>query len=100
MYIALLTSVVTWISANFELPPDYNHPSIKLVPAIEITFLHYKAFTAAQQRELLGLQAEKYVGPLTREYGEAASRSPTMLVSADLQTKVSRWRGISRCSWQ
>ena len=36
MYTALLTAVVTWISANFELPPNYNHPSIKLVPAVEI----------------------------------------------------------------
>ena len=67
MYISLLTAVVTWISANFELPPDYNHPSIKLVPAIEITFLRYKAFTAAQQRELLRLQAERTAPSTGRE---------------------------------
>ena len=67
MYTALLTAVVTWISANFDLPPDYNHPSIKLVPAIEITFLHYKAFTAAQQRELLHLQAERTAPSTGRE---------------------------------
>jgi hypothetical protein len=39
MYTALLTAIVTWICANFELPPDYNHPSIRLVPAAQITFL-------------------------------------------------------------
>ena len=59
MYTVLLTAVVTWISANFELPPDYSHPSIKLVPAVKITFLRYKAFTPAQQRELLSLQTER-----------------------------------------
>ena len=57
MYTALLTAIVTWISANFELPPDYNHPSIQLVPAMQITFLRYKAFTPAQ-REVLSLQIE------------------------------------------
>ena len=36
MYGALLTAIVTGISANFELPPDYNHPSIKLGPAVQI----------------------------------------------------------------
>jgi Domain of unknown function (DUF6647) len=39
------------------LPPDYNHPSIKLVSAAQITFLRYKAFTPAQ-REVLSLQSE------------------------------------------
>ena len=52
MYSALLTALVLWISANFALPPNYDHPNIKLVPAEEITFLRYRAFTAAQQREI------------------------------------------------
>jgi hypothetical protein len=52
MYTALLTAIVTWISANFGLPPNYSHPSIDLVPPAEITFLRYKAFTPAQ-REIL-----------------------------------------------
>jgi hypothetical protein len=47
----------TWICANFDLPPDYNHPSIKLVSAAQITFLRYKAFMPAQ-REVLSLQSE------------------------------------------
>jgi hypothetical protein len=58
MHTALLTAIVTWISANFELPADYNHPSIKLVPAVQITSLRYKAFTPAQQPELSSLQTE------------------------------------------
>lgn len=57
MYPALLTAIVMWISANFELPADYNHPTIKLVPAVQITFLRYNAFTPAQ-REVLSLQTE------------------------------------------
>ena len=45
MYAALLTAVVTWIAANFDLPRDYDHPQVKLVPAVEITLLRYQAFT-------------------------------------------------------
>jgi hypothetical protein len=52
MYSALLTAIVLWISANFALPPNYEHPNIKLVPANDIAFLRYRAFTAAQQREI------------------------------------------------
>jgi hypothetical protein len=58
MYAALLTAVVTWIAANFALPPNYQHPQIKLVPAVEITFLRYQAFTPAQRREVLSLLPE------------------------------------------
>ena len=57
MYTALLTAMVLWISANFDFPANYEHPNIKLVPASEITFLRYRAFTAAQQRELLSRQS-------------------------------------------
>jgi hypothetical protein len=54
------------ISANFELPPDYNHPSIKLVPAVQITSLRYKAFTPAQ-REILSVQAKTDQSSNSRE---------------------------------
>jgi hypothetical protein len=57
MYTALLTAMVLWISANFDLPPDFTHPQLKFVSASEINSLRYRAFTAAQQRELLSRQA-------------------------------------------
>ena len=31
----MLTAIVTRISANFEVRPDYNHPTIKLVVELE-----------------------------------------------------------------
>ena len=52
MYAALLTAVVTWIAANFDLPRDFDHPQVKLVPAVEITSLRYQAFTPAQRRDV------------------------------------------------
>ena len=64
MYAALLTAIVTWISANFALPPDYNHPQLKLVPAVEITFLRYQAFTPAQRRDVLKSLADNTSGSL------------------------------------
>jgi Domain of unknown function (DUF6647) len=50
---ALLTAIAPWLSANFALPPSYQHPSVKLVQATEILFLRYQAFTAEKQREVL-----------------------------------------------
>jgi hypothetical protein len=67
MYAALLTAVVTWISANFALPPNYQHPQIKLVPAVEITFLRYQAFTPAQRREVLNLLPDETADSHGRE---------------------------------
>ena len=67
MYAALLTAVVTWLSANFDLPRDYDHPPVKLVPAVEITFLRYQAFTPAQRREVLSSLPENTVGSHGRE---------------------------------
>jgi hypothetical protein len=56
MYSALLTAIVLWIATNFGLPPNYEHPNIKLVSSEEIMFLRFKAFTSAQQREILNQQ--------------------------------------------
>jgi hypothetical protein len=56
MYSALLTGIVLWISGGFGIPANYEHPKIKLVPAQEITFRRYQAFTAAQQRDGLRQQ--------------------------------------------
>jgi hypothetical protein len=49
----LLNAIVPWLSANFALPPSYRHPSVKLVPAIEIVFMRYRALSAEKQREVL-----------------------------------------------
>jgi hypothetical protein len=43
-------------SSNFDLPPDYKDPNITFVAASEIQFLRSRAFTAAQQREILSLR--------------------------------------------
>src|SRR3981081_3681565 len=67
MYAALLTAIVTWISANFALPPAYDHPQLKLVPAVEITCLRYQAFTPAQRRDVLKSLADNTGGSHSRE---------------------------------
>ena len=67
MYAALLTAVVTWIAANFDLPRDYDHPQVKLVPAVEITLLRYQAFTPAQRREVPRSPREITAGSHPRE---------------------------------
>jgi hypothetical protein len=43
----LLTAIVTWLSINYGLPADYDHPQVRFLPPIEIAFLHYDAATPA-----------------------------------------------------
>jgi len=43
---ALLTALVLWLSANFDVPADYNHPHIEFLPAANIFALRYKGLSA------------------------------------------------------
>jgi uncharacterized protein DUF6647 len=50
---ALLTEIATWLSVNFDLPAASDHPKVAIVPAMEIAFLRYGAFTAMKQAEVV-----------------------------------------------
>ena len=52
---ALLTAIVLWLSANFDLPAVNTPPTIKMVPATEIMFRQYGADTPDKRREVLAL---------------------------------------------
>ena len=43
---ALLIAIVTWLSANFGLPPDYNLPNIAYLPGDEISEIRYSGVAA------------------------------------------------------
>jgi hypothetical protein len=43
---ALLTAIVLWLSANFDLPANYEHPHIEQVPKASIGAMHYGSFLA------------------------------------------------------
>jgi hypothetical protein len=91
MYAALLTAVVTWIAANFDLPRDYDHPQVKLVPAVEITLLRYQAFTPAQRREVPRSPREITAGSHPREVVavyDDRSKTMTGKTPADLSVLV------------
>ena len=45
---ALLTALVLWVSANFEVPADYNHPRVEFVPTARIVALRYKTLAGEQ----------------------------------------------------
>jgi hypothetical protein len=50
---ALMTMIALWLSLNFGLPPATAHPHIEIVPANDILFKRYRAFTQDAQREVL-----------------------------------------------
>ncbi len=54
---ALLTTIVLWLSINFNLPGTFDLPKVEFVRPIEITFFRYQAFTAEAQRQVLASQA-------------------------------------------
>jgi hypothetical protein len=45
---ALLTTVVLWLSANFGLPANHDHPRLEFVPERKIVELRYKGLAAWQ----------------------------------------------------
>ena len=54
----LLTAIVLWLSLNYELPALYEHPIIEQVPAAEITYMRYRAFTPERRREVAAALAQ------------------------------------------
>jgi Domain of unknown function (DUF6647) len=53
---ALLIALVTWLSINYGLPATDDIPEVRFAPPIEITFLHYQAFTAPARERVLADQ--------------------------------------------
>ena len=49
---ALLTAIVTWLSVNFGLPPDYDLPMIAYLPKAEISEIRYRGIAAEKRREV------------------------------------------------
>ena len=45
---ALLTTIVLWLSTNFDLPASYDHPLVQLVPETKIIELRYKGIAGWQ----------------------------------------------------
>jgi hypothetical protein len=45
---ALLTAVVLWLSANFDLPAIHEHPHVEFVPPATITALRHKDASGGQ----------------------------------------------------
>jgi hypothetical protein len=48
---ALLTALVTWLSANFDLPATYDHSRIVPMSSVAMTNLLYRIFLGDQPRE-------------------------------------------------
>ena len=49
---SLLTSLVFWISDNFDLSAVYDRPRIERMSSIEMTNLLYQSFLGGQRREM------------------------------------------------
>ena len=52
---ALLITIVTWLSVNFGLPPDYDLPNIAYLPSTEISQIRYSGIAPEKRREVLAI---------------------------------------------
>ena len=52
---ALLTALVTWLAANFDLPAIYDLPEVRFVPAAQISDLRYRHITATRRRSVVAV---------------------------------------------
>jgi hypothetical protein len=51
----LLTAIVLWLSANFNLPATFNYPRVEFVPSNQMATLRYKGLLSARTREAMAL---------------------------------------------
>lgn len=56
---ALLTAIVIWLAANYELPAVFDHPRIEQVPSVEMTALRYKGLLMVRRREISVIQNQE-----------------------------------------
>ena len=49
---ALLIAIVTWLSANTDLPADYHLPKIQYSSPLEITYFRYGAFNYTSKKKV------------------------------------------------
>ena len=56
---ALLTAIVIWLSANYDLPETFTPPRIERVPSIEMASLRYKGLLSSHQREVSVIQTQE-----------------------------------------
>jgi Domain of unknown function (DUF6647) len=64
---ALLTAIVIWLSANYGLTMDFNHPRIERVPSIEMATLRYRSLLSARRRAVAVIQDQLASDKNTRD---------------------------------
>ena len=56
---ALLIAIVTWLSVNFGLPPDYELPNVAYLPNAEISEFRYGGVAAEKRREVVAVYDDR-----------------------------------------
>jgi len=52
---ALLTALVTWLAANFDLPAIYDLPDVRFVPPAQISDLRYRDIATKRRRAVIAV---------------------------------------------
>ncbi len=73
----LLTTIVLWLSINFNLPGTFELPKVEFVRPIEIAFFRYQAFTAEAQRQCWRCRRPTLRRPGTARWSPPMTRGET-----------------------
>ena len=49
----LVASIVTWLSADFALPENYQHPRIEIVSPVQLAAVRYRGLSASLQARVV-----------------------------------------------
>ena len=58
---ALMTAIVLWLAANFDLPAINEHPRVEFVPPARITALRYSGISGGQPNSPAGNAGQREV---------------------------------------
>lgn len=51
----LLIAIVTWLSVNLGLPPDYDLPKVSRLPNTELAEFHYRGVEPSKRRKVVAV---------------------------------------------
>jgi hypothetical protein len=67
----LLTSIVSWLSTQFDLPPIYDHPRVANAPTVKLTALDYGVEVTNWQRQFAEANRAMSIPPALGRYEDS-----------------------------
>jgi hypothetical protein len=84
----LLIAMVAWLSANFDLPANYELPEVRFAAPADIASIHFGAFSVPRQREAAAARDARLPDQPPSVVAVYVDRQRTIVLPAG-------WQGVS-----